>query len=66
MKRDPVVIYRQRLKEFGVADETIDAIEAESKRKVEAATEACKASPPAPVELLTEDVYADGGWAWRN
>jgi pyruvate dehydrogenase E1 component alpha subunit len=28
MKRDPVVIYRQRLKEFGVADETIGAIEA--------------------------------------
>ena len=22
--------------------------------------------PPAPVELLTRDVYADGGWAWRN
>ena len=45
---------------------TVDTIEAESKRKVEAATEACKASPPAPVELLTKDVYADGGWAWRN
>ena len=33
---------------------------------VEAATEACKAAPPAPVELLTRDGYADGGWAWRN
>ena len=22
--------------------------------------------PPAPVDLLTQDVYADGGWAWRN
>jgi acetoin:2,6-dichlorophenolindophenol oxidoreductase subunit alpha len=66
LKRDPVVIYRQRLKEFGVADETISGIEAESKRKVEEATTACKASPQAPVELLTADVYADGGWAWRN
>ena len=63
----PVIIYNgQRLKEFGVADETIDAIAAESKRKAEAATVACKASLPAPVELLTADVYANGGWAWRN
>ena len=45
---------------------TIDAIAAESKRKVEAATVVCKASPSAPVALLTADVYADGGWAWRN
>jgi acetoin:2,6-dichlorophenolindophenol oxidoreductase subunit alpha len=66
LKRDPVDIYRQRLKEFGVEQATIDTIQAESKRKVEAATEACKASPPAPIELLTKDVYADGGWAWRN
>ena len=66
LKRDPLIIYRQRLQEFGVADEKIEEIAAESKRKVEAATVACKASPPAPVELLTADVYADGGWAWRN
>jgi len=66
LKRDPVVIYRQRLKDFGVAEDTIGAIEAESKRKVEAATATAKASPPAPVEILTTDVYADGGWAWRN
>src|SRR5450432_4048116 len=26
MKRDPLIIYRQRLKEFGIEDETIDAI----------------------------------------
>jgi pyruvate dehydrogenase E1 component alpha subunit len=66
LKRDPVVIYRERLKDFGVAEETINAIEAESKRKVETATAIAKASPPAPVEILTTDVYADGGWAWRN
>jgi pyruvate dehydrogenase E1 component alpha subunit len=66
LKRDPLIIYRQRLKEFGVADDTVKGIEAESKRKVEAATTACKAAPPAPVELLTADVFADGGWAWRN
>lgn len=66
LERDPVKIYRARLKEFGATDEAIADIEAESRRKVELATEACKASPPAPVEVLTTDVYADGGWAWRN
>jgi pyruvate dehydrogenase E1 component alpha subunit len=33
---------------------------------VDDATERCKASPPPPAEILTTDVYADGGWAWRN
>ena len=66
MKRDPLIVYRQRLKDFGVSDEKIEEIAAQSKRKVETATAACKASPSAPVELLTADVYADGGWAWRN
>jgi len=66
LKRDPVIIYRQRLKDFGVPDDMISGIETESKRKVDAATATAKASPPAPVEILTRDVYADGGWAWRN
>jgi acetoin:2,6-dichlorophenolindophenol oxidoreductase subunit alpha len=66
LEHDPIVIYRERLNDFGVKPERIAAIEAASKQKVEAATEACKASSPAPVELLTADVYADGGWAWRN
>ena len=65
-ERDPLIIYRQRLAEFGIPEDQVTAIEAESKRKVEEATAACKASPPAPVALLTADVYADGGWAWRN
>lgn len=66
LERDPIKIYKQRLQEFGFTSEQIEAIDAESKRKVEEATAACKASPPAPAELLTADVYADGGWAWRN
>lgn len=66
MQRDPIKIYRERLRQFGVSDEQISAIEAESKRQLDAATEACKAAPIPPAELLTTDVYADGGWAWRN
>ena len=66
MKRDPVVTYRRRLLDFGVPEAAISAIERDSKRKVDEATEKCKAAPPPPKEILFTDVYADGGWAWRN
>jgi pyruvate dehydrogenase E1 component alpha subunit len=65
-KRDPIIIYRERLKQFGIAESTIAAIETDAKRKVDEATEKCKASPPPPLDILTTDVYADGGFAWRN
>src|SRR5262249_30541472 len=65
-KRDPIIIYRERLKAFGFADSVIATIEADAKRKVDAATEKCKASPPPPLDILTTEVYADGGFAWRN
>ncbi|MEQ1946152.1 MAG: thiamine pyrophosphate-dependent dehydrogenase E1 component subunit alpha [Bryobacteraceae bacterium] len=64
--RDAVKVYRQRLIDTGVSEDEIASIETDAKQKVDVATEACKASPPPPAELLTTDVYADGGWAWRN
>lgn len=65
-ERDPIKIYRERLKQFGVKDEVIEKIEADVRREVDEATEACKAAPLPPAEILTKDVYADGVWAWRN
>jgi acetoin:2,6-dichlorophenolindophenol oxidoreductase subunit alpha len=65
-KRDPILIYRERLKQFGIGDDVIAKIDAEVKREVDDATEKCKAAPPPPMELLTKDVWADGGFAWRN
>jgi acetoin:2,6-dichlorophenolindophenol oxidoreductase subunit alpha len=65
-ERDPIKIYRERLKQFGIAEEAIVGIETDVKRRVDEATERCKAAPPPPVDLLTKDVYADGGFAWRN
>ena len=65
-ERDPIKIYRERLQQFGIGEEVIAAIEADVKRRVDEATEKCKAAPPPPLELLTADVYADGGFAWRN
>ncbi len=66
LERDPLKVYRARMAEFGVSPDAIATIETESKRKVEEATTLCKAAPPASENLLTADVYADGGWAWRN
>ena len=65
-ERDPVKLYRERLKQFGIAESAITAIETEVLHIVDAATEVCKAAPMPPLDILTTDVYADGGFAWRN
>ena len=65
-ERDPIKLYRERLRQFGIGDDAIGAIDADVKRRVDEATETCKAAPPPSLDLLTTDVYADGGFAWRN
>ena len=65
-ERDPIKIYRQRLLEFGIDPEVMKGIEDGIRREIDEATEKCKASPPPPMDILTTDVYADGGFAWRN
>jgi pyruvate dehydrogenase E1 component alpha subunit len=66
LKRDPVKVYRERLKMFGIADDAIAAIERDVLKEVDTATETCKAAPPVSLDILATDVYADGGAAWRN
>jgi acetoin:2,6-dichlorophenolindophenol oxidoreductase subunit alpha len=65
-ERDPIKIYRQRLKQFGIGEDAIVKIESDVKRHVDEATEKCKAAPMPPLDILATDVYADGGFAWRN
>jgi pyruvate dehydrogenase E1 component alpha subunit len=65
-ERDPLKIYRERLAQFGVAEDAIAAIESDVKKIVDEATEKCKAAPMPAADILTTDVYADGGFAWRN
>ena len=64
--RDPIKLYRERLKAFGIADNVVAGIDADVRRRVDEATEICKAAPMPPLDILTTDVYADGGFAWRN
>jgi acetoin:2,6-dichlorophenolindophenol oxidoreductase subunit alpha len=66
MKRDPIPFYRQRLIDFGVAESIILDIEEKIRKAVDQATEVAKASRPPADELIYKDVWADGGWAWRN
>jgi pyruvate dehydrogenase E1 component alpha subunit len=65
-QRDPIKVYRERLKQFSVAEARIAEIDAAVRKEVDDATEACKAAGMPPAEILFADVYADGGWAWRN
>jgi acetoin:2,6-dichlorophenolindophenol oxidoreductase subunit alpha len=65
-ERDPIKLYRERLQQFGIGEDMIVAIETRAKRRVDEATERCKAAAPPALDILTTDVYADGGFAWRN
>jgi pyruvate dehydrogenase E1 component alpha subunit len=65
-ERDPIKLYRARLIEFGIDPEVMKGIEEGVRREVDEATEKCKAAPPTSMDILTTDVYADGGFAWRN
>jgi len=66
LRRDPVTLYRTRLVDAGVSEAALREIEVATQGAVDAATEAAKASPPAPLEVVEQDVWSDGGSAWRN
>lgn len=66
MARDPIVLYRTRLEEFGIQPDELDRIETAATAEVDEATEVSKSAPaPGPDTLMT-NVWADGGSAWRN
>ncbi len=66
LARDPVPFYRERLLASGVPEATLEAIEADVRERVDVATEEAKAGPVAGADIVTKDVWADGGSSWRN
>ncbi len=63
---DPIDIYRRRLRDAGVAEADLDAIDDEEQRAVDVATDEAKAAPPPDPAVLMTNVWADGGSSWRN
>ena len=66
MSKDPIVQYRARLEEMGIAAADLDRIEEEAVCEIDAATEAAKASPEPGEAVLMTDLWADGGSSWRR
>lgn len=66
MKKDPIPFYRQRLLDFGVSEDIVAKMEEDVNAAVEEAVETAKHSSPPSSDLIYKDVWADGGWAWRN
>jgi pyruvate dehydrogenase E1 component alpha subunit len=66
LRRDPVETYRARLREQGVAQERIDAIDARALAIVDQATSDAKQGALPPPESMLTNVWADGGSQWRN
>jgi TPP-dependent pyruvate/acetoin dehydrogenase alpha subunit len=66
MAKDPVVRYRGRLLDAGIAATELDAIEAGILAEVEAAIDAARAMPIPDPEALMTNVWSDGGSAWRT
>jgi pyruvate dehydrogenase E1 component alpha subunit len=66
LDRDPIPAYRAVLTAAGVPAADLDEIDAEVRAQVETATREARAGGLPDPELVTRDVWADGGSAWRN
>jgi TPP-dependent pyruvate/acetoin dehydrogenase alpha subunit len=66
MSRDPIKLYRERLASAGVDEQTLQKIDEDARRKVDAATEEARNAPHARIEDIESQVWSDGGSAWRN
>jgi pyruvate dehydrogenase E1 component alpha subunit len=66
LARDPVLLYRRRLLDLGIAAADLTDIELEVAGAVDRATEEAKASPEPDRDIAARDLWADGGSAWRN
>jgi len=66
LAKDPIVRYRARLLDAGVAEAQLAQIEGEVAGEVERATTEAKAGAAPGEDRLMSNVWADGGSSWRN
>ena len=66
LEKDPIPLYRQRLIDSGLSVSQVKELEDDVMAQVDQATEEAKASSVPPDALAFKDVWADGGFSWRN
>src|SRR5918998_1133483 len=66
LKRDPLLVLAERLRDRGVDQPAIDQLDTRAREEVAAAVEAAKAAPPPGADSALTDVWADGGAQWRT
>ena len=66
MDRDPIPMYHQRLLGLGVDEGRLSTIATETAAAVETATQEAIDGPFPELASIYTDVWADGGWQWRN
>lgn len=66
LARDPIPRQRTALREAGVSEEELAAVESSVRVAIEEATEVARSSPPPPPGLMGTEVWSDGGSSWRN
>ena len=66
LKRDPLLVLAERLRDRGVDQPAIDELDKRAREEVAAAVEAAKAAPPPGEDSAFTDVWADGGAQWRT
>ncbi len=66
LKRDPLLVLAERLRDRGVDQPAIERLDAQAREQVAAAVEGAKAAPPPDEASAFTDVWADGGATWRT
>ncbi len=66
LERDPIPAYHRRMLRVGVDEGELVEISRDVAQAVDEATEAAKAGVPPHPDAVYADVWADGGWEWRN
>jgi pyruvate dehydrogenase E1 component alpha subunit len=64
--RDPIPMYHERMLELGAAEAQLSEIITHTAAAVDRATEEAKAGGTPELASAYRDVWADGGWSWRN
>ena len=64
--RDPIPMYRARLRAAGVSDQRLSRVEESVEAAMQEAVDEARAAPDPSLSSISTEVWADGGSQWRN